>query len=1137
MSGWLEKTVSLWCLCVLVGCLAAAPDPSPAPLVIVPSDIVINEIKARGQGPDWIELYNSGDDSIDISGWGLVDSKIGRDPYVIPDGTHMAAHSFWIVRKDDVDGRGFAFGLGTEDQVFLLDGARQVRSVLGWHATDVPLDRSYGRRDDGGEEAVTWGTPTPGQPNVALLSPGIHPPPPKPMPVPYDPEDGGWNAFSFGDVPKGSYTILSTSLLLNAPVMVKPFFRATAVPHQTMSINHGADYITIDSCASYVEGLVVDQPFQASGGRVTNVFFRTAKNNPTEVVVSIHAVDEDVLSQDWPPLGPERSLSVESDRMYSVEWSGSENTTMPGQSYVLRIRALNGDVFRLMRSAKKLSNPGMMAWLDGEEINAQLCAYVGSNSGALRTSQARPDLAMSKTAPKATRYHYTFVASGDGLAGGLLYSEKSLSTPAAVTWEVRADGIDGPSVGVVKTVPSVEEVPGVVTSAVAYAPGEVPLVPGKTYVMTMQTGGMRPFLTNEPSTTGQSAADTTVLELNVLLSTYEYCGPLDDCGAPVEGPELRVSLQPEIPVIGQPSTVTIERLDGGSTAGDGSELSLQIQSSCSSATLTLSPVPNTENPMWEHTWTPNTGGSHVILVSVEGTIMAGTACLVEGPVGCPIQNTKRVHGATALVFDPDRTVPLERGAVFMIPVGAGSAFAALVGQPVGPSEETPLQAVQMGESSTDMPTGIAPSPCIGGFDPIQCGGGDVPSVPPWHAPRGSSSKNASIFAEMTVVDFHLMVEDEDWAALMQSKVDKVHKYVPCVFEFEGERFEKAAVRLKGIVSDWDQPKYQNQFIIRFDWQDKAGRFRGLRRLNLDVRKRSDARILNNVGMYAMRRAGVPASRTNHARLFINGQYDGLFENIEPVDREWLEDRYIDPDGDLYGGGELKTNSATGSIQELGTFVEVAVSPYDPSVVHQYGVEPPSGLWSPQSYLEWFSTVAFEGEMLQMMAVEAWVCAVENFWSKGLGSSVNTSKTHHWNFYLYNDPRSGMTAIPWDLDIIMDGYYSSPTTDPFTFQDPFHSNPETQPPNQPWRKLQHFSSERDQMLQRLARLNRTFMASLPTVVARYCALVRPHVLADPHFKRTDSRVASPEASFDSQCSELQDWAAQRVEYIQTLTIEQ
>ena len=49
----------------------------------------------------------------------------------------------------------------------------------------------------------------------------------------------------------------------------------------------------------------------------------------------------------------------------------------------------------------------------------------------------------------------------------------------------------------------------------------------------------------------------------------------------------------------------------------------------------------------------------------------------------------------------------------------------------------------------------------------------------------------------------------------------------------------------------------------------------------------------------MRRLGIPAPRLAHARLFVNGEYMGLYTVVENIDEEYLRDRFDDESGYLY----------------------------------------------------------------------------------------------------------------------------------------------------------------------------------------------------------------------------------------------
>jgi len=92
-------------------------------------DIVINEIMAKndntamdeaGQYDDWIELYNKGNQSIDISGWILSDKTTNFLKWEIPAGTVMDPDEYLIIWADE-DG-----SQGTYHANFKLDGDGEV---------------------------------------------------------------------------------------------------------------------------------------------------------------------------------------------------------------------------------------------------------------------------------------------------------------------------------------------------------------------------------------------------------------------------------------------------------------------------------------------------------------------------------------------------------------------------------------------------------------------------------------------------------------------------------------------------------------------------------------------------------------------------------------------------------------------------------------------------------------------------------------------------------------------------------------------------------------------------------------------------------------------------------------------------
>jgi len=72
-------------------------------------NVVINELMASnsataadatGAFPDWVELYNKGDESVDLSGYFLSDDGSNLDKWIIPDGTSINADSYLIIWAD-----------------------------------------------------------------------------------------------------------------------------------------------------------------------------------------------------------------------------------------------------------------------------------------------------------------------------------------------------------------------------------------------------------------------------------------------------------------------------------------------------------------------------------------------------------------------------------------------------------------------------------------------------------------------------------------------------------------------------------------------------------------------------------------------------------------------------------------------------------------------------------------------------------------------------------------------------------------------------------------------------------------------------------------------------------------------------
>ena len=160
-------------------------------LIVLPNKlssqgIVLNEISSSnysliqdedGDYEDWIELYNSGSQPINLNGYGLTDDSTNLLRWVFPDITIQVGEYrlIWASGKDrrPADGDGLSelhanFSIKSTGEETILSDTNGIR-VDDMPAIEIPADLSYGRLPDGNDEYVLFQTPTPASENLDIL--------------------------------------------------------------------------------------------------------------------------------------------------------------------------------------------------------------------------------------------------------------------------------------------------------------------------------------------------------------------------------------------------------------------------------------------------------------------------------------------------------------------------------------------------------------------------------------------------------------------------------------------------------------------------------------------------------------------------------------------------------------------------------------------------------------------------------------------------------------------------------------------------------------------------------------------------------------------------------------------------------
>jgi hypothetical protein len=119
---------------------------------VVADSIVMNEVYARGTAtnPDWVEIYNKTNSTIDISGYKIYDANgnAGSKPKkVFPAGSVLGPNGFLVIVVDDADPSGFGLSANGE-KIWLENTSAQLVDTVTYLAHT--LLQTYGRIPNGG---------------------------------------------------------------------------------------------------------------------------------------------------------------------------------------------------------------------------------------------------------------------------------------------------------------------------------------------------------------------------------------------------------------------------------------------------------------------------------------------------------------------------------------------------------------------------------------------------------------------------------------------------------------------------------------------------------------------------------------------------------------------------------------------------------------------------------------------------------------------------------------------------------------------------------------------------------------------------------------------------------------------------
>jgi len=168
-----------------------------------------------------------------------------------------------------------------------------------------------------------------------------------------------------------------------------------------------------------------------------------------------------------------------------------------------------------------------------------------------------------------------------------------------------------------------------------------------------------------------------------------------------------------------------------------------------------------------------------------------------------------------------------------------------------------------------------------------------PSAPPESVPA-AGDLSERILGYDVMPEIALQVPPDSVAALLADP----RTYVPATLVYDGRTYGPVGLRLKGQNSfePFDQ---KPSFRVGVDEYNESAAFFGIKDLTLNNMHGDLSMMHERLAYRIARDAGIPASRCNHALVTVNGQFYGLYANVESVKRRMVKRWFTDDQGTLF----------------------------------------------------------------------------------------------------------------------------------------------------------------------------------------------------------------------------------------------
>lgn len=237
---------------------------------------------------------------------------------------------------------------------------------------------------------------------------------------------------------------------------------------------------------------------------------------------------------------------------------------------------------------------------------------------------------------------------------------------------------------------------------------------------------------------------------------------------------------------------------------------------------------------------------------------------------------------------------------------------------------------------------------------------------------------------------------------LQSLRQEPRRKVPTIVQEGGRVYTNVAVHLKGALGSFRGVDEKPGLVLHFQSPAAGQRFHGLRKIMLNNSVQDPSYLNEKLAGDLFRAAGVPAPRTSHALVELNGRPLGLYVLKEGFTKELLSQYFPQTKGNFYDLNQGFYDLGSGADLQRRFRLDSGPGPEDmpdlAALIKACQQRDPAQRW------EKLDAVLDVDRFVSFMAMEIITCHCDGY------------SVYGHNFRLYHDPGSDrFVFLPNDLD--------------------------------------------------------------------------------------------------------------------------